>query len=185
MLSALIAALLLAGLLLLLPVRLSIDLRKDGPAVQGGYRLAWLGVAVKRSETGGEVKAGPKGQRGSKAPSARSFISAAPALADILFELLRRIRLGDFSCRICFGLDDPADTAVASGCLWSLAWAGGLLSPAISCGISIEPDFEGERLEGELAADLDVRPVYLLLAALRVLRTAETRALLMEFMGWD
>jgi len=61
----------------------------------------------------------------------------------------------------------------------------GLLSPAISGGISVEPDFEGERLEGELAAELDVRPVYLLLAALRVLWTAETRALLMEFMRWD
>jgi len=77
--SALIAALLLAGLLLLLPVRLSIDLRKDGQAVQGGYRLAWLGVAVKRSETGGEVKAGPKEGGGAIKPPAPARLYLLPS----------------------------------------------------------------------------------------------------------
>ncbi|HNX39271.1 MAG TPA: DUF2953 domain-containing protein [Methanothrix sp.] len=205
--------LLLAGLLLVVPVRLSINLRKDGPAVQGGYSLNWLGLAVKRGEIGkakaGQQEAAEKrpiaaeedslpdekkhvkmegekadGQDGSAAPDIGSIISAAPALADILFDLLRRIRLRKFSCRICFGLDDPADTATAYGCLWSLAWAAGLLSSVVSGGLSIQPYFEGERLEGELAADLEGWPVYALAAALRALWIRETRMLLKESMGW-
>lgn len=126
----------------------------------------------------------PRQKSRSSSPRARTMISAVPAGAEILFDLLGKIRLRDFSCRICFGLDDPADTAALFGCLWACIWTAGLVSPTISAGLFMEPYFEGEWLEGELEAELEGRPVHALTAVLQALWVRETRMLLKETMGW-
>lgn len=205
---------LLFCLLLLGPVRLGIGLCKRGTEARGEYKVSWLGLpikrgvlnsgAIKRSEIGADEKPGaevrmqpaaephgagsaamPSGPESlSPSPRALTLISAVPAGAEILFDLLGKIRLRNFSCRICFGLDDPADTAALFGSLWACIWTAGLVSPTISAGLFMEPYFEGERLEGELEAELEGRPVHALTAVLQALWVRETRMLLKETMGW-
>jgi hypothetical protein len=89
--------------------------------------------------------------------SIQSLINAAPALAKILRDLLKSIHFKNISCRLCFGLDDPAQTAIISGYLWFLASALGLFSARIF----IEP-----------------------FAVVQVLRVREIRLLLRETLGW-
>ncbi len=117
-------------------------------------------------------------------PIGSSLLRAAPAAAAILIDLLRKIHLHNFYCRICFGLDDPAATAIASGCLWSIAWAAGNISSSILEGVSIQPSFHGERLEGELLAEIEGRPVYALCAAVQAFRVREMRRLFRVLMRW-
>ncbi|MCK9565960.1 MAG: DUF2953 domain-containing protein [Methanothrix sp.] len=113
-------------------------------------------------------------------PSIQSLINAAPALAKILWYLLKSIRFKKSSCRLCFGLDDPAQTAIISGYLWSLASALGFFSAEIL----IEPWFEGERLEGELVAEIEARLLWAVFAVIKVMREKEIRLLLREMLGW-
>ena len=113
-------------------------------------------------------------------PSIQSLINAAPSLAKILRDLLKSIRFKKSSCRLCFGLDDPAKTAIISGYLWSLASVLGLFQAKIF----IEPLFEGERLEGELIAEIEVRLWWAVFAVIQGLREREIRLLLREMLGW-
>jgi hypothetical protein len=116
-----------------------------------------------------------------RSPKIQSLINAAPALANILMDLLRTILFKKISCRLCFGLGDPAQTAIISGYLWSLASVLGLIQSKIF----IEPWFEGERLEGELVAEIEVRLWWAVFAMIQGLREREIRLLLREMLGWS
>jgi hypothetical protein len=113
-------------------------------------------------------------------PSISSLIDVAPPLAKILWDLLRSIRFRNSSCRLCFGLNDPAQTAIISGYLWFLASALGIF-PA---NISINPWFDGERLEGELIAEIEARLLSPVFAVIKALQVREIRLLLKEMLGW-
>jgi len=113
-------------------------------------------------------------------PSVSSLIDAAPPLAKILWDLLKSIRFKKSSCCLCFGLSDPAQTAIISGYLWFLASAFG----TFSANISINPWFEGERLEGELIAEIEARLLSPVFAVIKALRVREIRLLLKEMLGW-
>jgi hypothetical protein len=113
-------------------------------------------------------------------PKIQSLINAAPALAKFLWDLQKSIHFKKISCRLCFGLDDPAQTAIISGYLWSLASALGL----IHAKILIEPWFDGERLEGELVAEIEARLWRAVFAVIQGLREREIRLLLREMLGW-
>lgn len=116
-----------------------------------------------------------------RSPKIQSLINAAPALANILLDLTKTILFKKISCRLCFGLDDPAQTAIISGYLWSLASVLGLIQSKIF----IEPWFEGERLEGELVAEIEVRLWRVVFAMIQGLREREIRLLLREMLGWS
>ena len=113
-------------------------------------------------------------------PSIQSLINAAPSLVKFLRDLQKSIHFKKSSCCLCFGLDDPAQTAIISGYLWFLASALGLLPAKIF----IEPWFEGERLEGELVAKIEVRLWWAVFAMIQGLREREIRLLLREMLGW-
>ncbi len=117
---------------------------------------------------------------GVKSPKIQSLINAAPALVNIIRDLLKSIHVNLRSCRLCFGLSDPSQTAVMSGYLWFLASALGFFPPRIF----IEPWFEGVRLEGELVADIEARVLCAVFAVVSALREREIRLLLREMLGW-
>lgn len=112
-------------------------------------------------------------------PGVSSLIDAAPALARILWRLLKSMHVNLSSCRLCFGLDDPAQTAIICGYLWFLASALGIFPTRIY----IEPYFAGERLEGELVADVKARLLWAVFALIMALREREIRLLLREMLG--
>jgi hypothetical protein len=116
-----------------------------------------------------------------RSPSIKSLINAAPSLVKILRDLLKSIGVKKFSGRLCFGLNDPAQTAIISGYIWFLASALGLFPASIF----IEPWFEGERLEGEFKAEIEVRLLWSAFATIQILRVRETRLLFREMLGWS
>jgi hypothetical protein len=186
LLAALFILLLLA-VLLLLPLHISLSLEKDGPNICGFYSIAFLGLTLKRGDLmpgRGEEKA-KKGEIPAfsmgipKDP--RAFIEALPAIIRILKGALGAVRAERLSCRVAFGLSDPADTAFYSGYLWSLAAA---LRP-LGAAISVEPCFEEARLDGSLGAELRIRPLGVLLPLIGALRERSIRSLIKEMRGRD
>lgn len=113
-------------------------------------------------------------------PSVRSLIDAAPALAELLGDLGRSILIKKLSCRLCFGLDDPAQTAIFSGYIWFFA---SLLGVSLA-NLALEPWFDGLRLEGTLDAEIRARLFSPIWAAIRSLRRKQIRQLAREMLGW-
>ena len=228
LLTILISVLLVT--LLFIPFHFSLNFSKYGPQIQGSYRIAWLGITLKKkeilpqsgadllasilkkdsttdeeeendrkeekakltAEKGEEGKVRPdkgaeiessKGERDhdtKRSPSPGTLLNAAPAIMNFLMDLLKTIVFEKLSCRLCFGLNDPADTAVLSGYLWSVASTLGLFR----ANVFIEPCFEGERLEGLFEAKLKTRLIRIALAVINALRVKEIRSLIRDVAGW-
>jgi Protein of unknown function (DUF2953). len=202
--------------------------------MRGSYRIAWLGITLKKkeilsqsaadllasilkkespidedegnegndrkeenekltAEKGEEGKVKPdkgaeiedsKGERDhdtERSPSSGTLLNAAPAVMNFLMDLLKTIDFEGLSCHLCFGLDDPADTAVLSGYLWSVASTLGLFR----ADIFIEPYFEGERLEGVFEAELKTRLIWIAKAVINAFLEKEIRSLIRDVAGWN
>ncbi|MDD1762086.1 MAG: DUF2953 domain-containing protein [Methanothrix sp.] len=200
---------LLLAVLLLSPVRLALDISKKGALMQGECRLAWLGLTLWRAEVSpqsvgeilesigkrdeGEIEPPlearcdeGQAQVGKEKDTRRdmgfsSLVNAAYCLVDIFIHILRSVILKKFSCCVCFGLDDPADTAVLCGYLYSIAGVLGLYPARIS----IDPWFKGEHLVGDFVAEIEIRPLWTVWAVLWSLRLLQTRLFIKEMLGWN
>jgi hypothetical protein len=194
-----ILALFLLAFILLSPFSLSLNIGKNGPLLWCSIKLAWLGLtlrkfeispqsagellaSIRKEETGREERAVDDNETDDTTSPLRiqSLINIAPALAKILWDLLKSIHFGMSYCRLCFGLNDPAQTAIISGYLWFLASAFG----SFPASISIEPWFEGERLEGEIMAEIEAKLLSPVFAMIKALRVREIRQLLKDMLRW-
>ena len=220
--------------LLFVPFHFSLNFSKYGPLLRGSYRIAWLGITLKKkeilpqsgvdllasilkkesaidedegnkgndrreekakltAENGEEAKVKPdkgaeiddsKGERdhdNERSPKPVTLLNAAPAIINFLMDLLKTIVFEKLSCRLRFGLNDPADTAVMSGYLWSVASTLGLFR----ANVFIEPCFEGEQLEGLFEAELKTRLIQIAFAVINALREKEIRSLIRDVAGWN
>jgi len=109
-----------------------------------------------------------------------SVLAAMPDFIDLIGDLLRSFFLKTIRCHVQFGLDDPCETAMLSGRLWSMA----AILPFHGEDILIQPFFEGEKLEGELLAEGGFRPIHIPAAIVSALRKREIRILIKEVTGW-
>lgn len=195
--------------LILVPFRLCLDLKIDGFSVTGFYKVKWFGLTIRRAElfgprededikrledkkktrirtvsTGKDVKKDNADRRSRfdrqrflKDP--RLFIDALPSLFRILKDLMGTVHIERLLLNITIGLDDPANTAVLSGYLWSMA---SLVSkPSVI--IRIDPYFGGDRLIGSVNAELWSRLLWVFVAFINALREKPIRRLLKE-MSW-
>lgn len=104
----------------------------------------------------------------------RLAIDAFPQIAHILIDFIRSIDVKRLCCKISFGLDDPVDTAMISGYLWSIASAVGLYR----ADITIDPRFDREQLDVSLLTELEVRMLWLVMAAVKALQEKRIRKLI-------
>jgi hypothetical protein len=197
--------------LLFAPFHFFLNLSKKGSLIQGCYRLTCFGMTLGKAEilpqSAADLLASIAKDRESAKetaketefhetekikteretqktnivlpPGIQSLANAAPAILNILGDLFKLIIFKKLSCRLCLGLDDPAHTAIISGGIWLLTSALGLMPGKIS----IEPCFEGERLEGELIAEIEARLLWAAYAMIKALRAREIRLLLREMLG--
>lgn len=108
----------------------------------------------------------------------RMYIDALPSIFRVLMGLMRAVHTERMLLNIRVGLDDPANTAILCGYLWSMA--SFVSTPAT---IRIEPCFVGDRLDGSLDAEVWGRLLWVLLAFIGALREKPIRRLLKE-MSW-
>ncbi len=110
----------------------------------------------------------------------RSVLAAMPAFIDLIRDLFGSFHFKTIRCHMQLGLDDPSETAILTGRLWSIA---AFLS-YLGADIQIEPFFEEERLEGELLAEARMRPIHIPAAIISALREKEIRSLIKDAIGW-
>lgn len=103
------------------------------------------------------------------------FIDILPSIFRILKDLMKTIHIECLLLEITVGLDDPANTAVLCGYLWSMA----SLVPAPAT-IRIDPYFGGDRLNGSMNAEIWCRLLWVFVAFINALREKPIRRLLKE-----
>ena len=109
-------------------------------------------------------------------PKLESLLDAFPAIVKLLRNLFKSIRFQYITCNLLIGLNDPVQTALLNGYLWSIASILGLFR----ANISIQPCFEEEKLEGYFSAKLKTRLLWTMMALIKSLREKKIRTLLLE-----
>ena len=105
-----------------------------------------------------------------------TLLDAFPAIIRVCKDLLKSLSFRKLSCHLCFGLDDPVDTAMMSGYLWAIVSALGLFR----ANVLISPSFGGIMLEGDFVAEVRARMLWALVALINSLRERKVRTLLRE-----
>jgi len=179
-------ALVVAALaLLLIPFDVFVEASKAGPSQRGGVTIRWLGIALWRSKPRQDEV--PRRQGTETEVDVvrllrilRLLRDSSSTLVGIARSVRRAVSVRRVSVDVTFGLGDPADTAVAAGYLWAVAWVLNL-SPVVS--ISARPDMERLRLDGSVMAQLRVRMLPLVVGFLRAYSHRTFRMLVKEVRG--
>ena len=155
-------------LALLLPVELDLQLSAD-PAVTYLVSARALGGVAPRLTLAGSRRKRPKpAPTRKKRAKSRTKSGRGPAvlsaLPRLLGDLLRAIKLRSLSLRGEFGLGDPAMTGQLYGALTPLIYG----CSGVSCvQVSLWPNFQCVRLNGDLKTRLRITPIALLPPFLR------------------
>lgn len=193
LLIILLVIMLVVASILLIPIHVTLELLKDGQLVRGFYKVQWMGLTINQNEFPGEGGAEEKEVPEAKESSDRDldhgsdrknmlsmenmqlFKDALPSIGSTISDLLKCISLRRLDCDITMGMSDPVDTAIMSGYIWSASFAlGGLWSP----NLRLVPDFGGQRLDGSIMTELQVRLLMVAAAAIRALSREPLRKLI-------
>jgi hypothetical protein len=170
--------------LLLVSFHISLRLFKKGSLTHGIFRLRWLGITfLQRKIPQKEMKTEKRGERfdWTRMPEMGSlFIESYPSFANMLTAFTNSISIKRLSFDVAIGLGSPADTAMVSGYLWSLASVVNVY-PLIY--LSVEPDFQEERLDGSVMIELKVRLLRIALAFIKAFTKKPVRRLFSRMRG--
>ncbi|MCJ7445446.1 MAG: DUF2953 domain-containing protein [Methanotrichaceae archaeon] len=182
----------MVGGILWVPFNLYLDINKEGQKFNGMYRLAWLGITLKsddifaptemdipgkkrdeeliRHDSSGDSKSVYK----RNIPDPKTLMEALPPAVRIFKDIVRSLHIDVLSCRVVLGLQDPVDTAVTCGYLWSLISALKLHKE----NIFIEPRFDKELLDGLLLVEIRTKLIWIFLAIFQAIKDEKLRKLI-------
>ncbi len=174
-------------LVLLNPIYLFLGLSFNEMVLKGWYRVEWNHITLRSGDLF-SLSSGLKDVKkrmgideftrewheAKQSTDFQSVARALPSMIRIAQNIAKSIHLVKFFCVLRLGLQDPAETAVIIGCLWSIVSSLNLSQT----NISIEPVFQGEMLDGCLEVNAESKVLTLILAILSGLKEKEIRKLL-------
>jgi hypothetical protein len=153
------------AMLLLVSFHVSLSLFRSASLTQGSFRIRWLGITfLRRKISQAKEKREKKGEGfdWKRVPEMANLLTESyPYLANVLSAFMKSISVTRLSSNVTIGLGSPADTAIASGYLWSVA---SVANTYPSVNLSVEPDFREERLDGSVTIELRVRLIRIVAA---------------------
>jgi len=193
--------------ILLVPFHISLCLNADGSSICGHFKAKWFGlISYKRelafleygedgkgdvgiTKFGSEIIAddenavdnGFETDRVWPLKDPRIIVDAIMAIFRAAKGLVQSIHVEHVTCKVAFGLNDPADTAALCGYLWALTSAVSLHGAYIR----VYPHFEGERLAGSLNLKVRGRLLWVFVASIVILREKPIRRLLKELIMYE
>jgi threonine/homoserine/homoserine lactone efflux protein len=180
-----LSAVVLAGLLI--PFDVAFEASKVGSSFTGGATVRWLGLTVWRSKPrkpkGVGTAESEEGRRRREFDVVRLLRiltllrDSSSSLVTIAKAFRAAASVRRVSIDIDFGLGDPAETAVAIGYVWSVAW---IINLAPRFSLAVRPDMERVRLDGSVAAQSRVRLLPLVVGFTRAYSHRSFRQLIRE-----
>jgi Protein of unknown function (DUF2953) len=179
-------------LFLLIPFQISLEFHKLGSNFKGNLSVRWLGIRVFQREIPGKEKLKDKEEK--KEEKEKKFdlqqilrilnliIESWPNLQKLFFAFIRSWSLEKFSANLTLGFENPYDTAIITGYLWSLTYPANVLTPLDA---SITPEFNDQVLHGDLKMDVKLKLLWLAVEGIRAITKKPVRKLFQEMRSFS
>lgn len=177
---------------LLIPLKLSLDLKKRGSEINGQFILKFIGIRIFSKEIPGDEKdQDDKGEekkedkKGKKDKFDLERIlkilklakNSWPHLYRLITAFYRSVNLEKFSLNMTLGMESPADTALFTGYIWSVTYP---LNAITRIDAVITPDFQRRVLDGDLQVDISLKLFWIVAEAIRAYTKKPVRELIQE-----
>jgi hypothetical protein len=180
----LIIILILIGILVV-PFQISMRLYRMGSVNEGHFKLSWLKIRLIQRKIPSEKKEKkPKEKKEQKRVDFKRIpkiislsIESLPYFFNIFEAFLKSISVKNISIDSIIGVGSPADTAIISGYLWGLA---SLINIIPNACLTVEPDFNKERIDGSFVIELKLILLWIAIEGLKALTKKPVRSLLGE-----
>jgi hypothetical protein len=152
--------------ILFIPFHISFYLNKHEKDVGGYFQVRWLNINLlkrkippekekkeKKEKEEKKEKKKPKPNLDNIIEVLKNFTKSIEYLIPILCAFLKSIKLQKLSLNLNLGFSSPVNTAMFSGCFWSVSSILNLIPPLE---LSITPEFQGVRFDGSLEFELKI-----------------------------
>lgn len=176
---------------LLIPLKLSLALKKQGSEINGHFCLKFLGIRIfsreipedekdqdekkeeKEEETDKEDKFNLK-----RILKILNLVKESwPYIYRMITAFYRSVALEKFSLNLTLGMESPADTALFTGYIWSFTYP---LNAITRIDAVITPDFNRRVLDGDLEVDVSLKLIWIVVEAIRAYTKKPVRELIGE-----
>lgn len=181
-------------LFLLIPLKLSLNLRKHGSEIKGRFSLFWLGIRIISREIPGEEKEEEKDEKEDKKKDAEKdkkskfdldrilkilklLKESWPHIHRLMVTVFQSFTLEKFSLNLTMGLESPADTAMFTGYIWAFTNPLSALTPI---NVLVIPEFNRRVLDGDLDVDVKLKLIRIVVEAIKALTKKPVRQLISE-----
>ncbi len=169
---ALIFLIILISAVLLIPFRVVLDASFSLETTKSNVAVSWLGLTLWRNKPSRSKLKKPKEKKPKKKQAGLDevfrmfslFRESIPGFLIIVKSAKRAISIRRMDLEFTIGSEDPAETAVLAGFLWSFAW---ILNRVPRVSFAFHPVFEARELNGSLNTDVTVRALHLVIGFLR------------------
>jgi hypothetical protein len=163
-------------------------LYRMGSVNEGHFKLSWLKIRLihrkipsdKKEKKPEEEKRQKKQKKidFNRIPRIISlFVESLPYLFNIFEAFLKSISVKKISIDSIIGFSSPADTAIITGYLWGLS---SLINIIPNTCLTVEPDFNKERIDGSFVIELKLILLWIAIEGLKALTKKPVRSLLGE-----
>jgi hypothetical protein len=174
---------------LLIPLKFSLDLKKNGSEIKGHFILKFLGIRIFSKEIPGDEKGQDDKEEDKKEGKKDEFDlkrilkilklvkNSWPHLYKLIIVFYHSVNLEKFSLNMTLGMESPADTALFTGYIWSFTYP---LNAITRIHAVITPDFQRRVLDGDLQVDVSLKLFWIVAEAIRAYTKKPVRELIQE-----
>ena len=174
---------------LLIPLKFSLNLKKNGSEIKGHFILKFLGIRIFSKEIPGDEKDQDDKEEEKKEDKKDKFDlkrilkilklvkNSWPHIYRLITAFYRSVNLEKFSLNMTLGMESPADTALFTGYIWSVTYP---LNAITRIHAVITPDFQRRVLDGDLEIDISLRLFWIVAEAIRAFTKKPVRELVQE-----
>lgn len=176
---------------LLIPLKLSLNLKKHGSDFKGRFSLYWLRIRIiskKFPEKEGKKKKKEKKEKKEKGKKDKFDLDRILKILNLLLEswphfyrllvtIYRSFTLEKFSLNLNMGLESPADTAMFTGYIWAFT---NPLSAITPIQVLVTPEFNRKVLDGDLEMEVKLKLIWIVVEAVRAYTKKPVRELINE-----
>jgi len=167
---------------LLIPLKLSLYLNKQGNETEGKFTLRFLGIPL-FSRKIPEDKTDEKEEKEEKAEKKdkfslerilkilKLFKESLPYIYGLMTSIYNAVTIEKFS------VNSPADTALFTGYIWSFTYP---LNALTRIDVNINPDFQRRVLDGNFQMDVNIRLIGIVVEAIKAYTKKPVRELIKE-----
>jgi hypothetical protein len=179
-------------LFLLIPFQISLEFHKLGSNFKGNFTVRWIGIRIFQRKIPEEEKLKDKDEKEEEKEKKfdlkkllrilNLFIESWPYIQRLFFAFVRSWSLEKFRANLTLGFENPYDTAIITGYLWSLTYPTNVLTHLDA---SITPEFNDQVLDGDLEININLKLLRIVVEGIRAITKKPVRKLFQEMRSFS